>query len=127
MNTTEQRNEDICLDYETKEINELARTYGLSSKRIKQILDEKHVERRPPSVGERRIISTPHSKIGLHLFSFREQRELTPIQAANEIGWSMIKLRRTEQGLQEIELLDLLILLQYTRTNLVHILENKHG
>lgn len=127
MNVTEQRNEDICLDYETKDINELARTYGLSSKRIKQILDEKNIERRPLTGGERRIISAPHSKIGLHLFNFRKGRELSPHQAASEIGWSMIKLRRIEQGLQEIELLDLLVLLQYTKTNLVHILENKHG
>ncbi len=46
MQTIEQRNEDICHDYNTMEVAELARTYGLSSKRVKQILDEKEVSRR---------------------------------------------------------------------------------
>lgn len=83
MQTIEQRNADICHDYNTMEVAELARTYGLSSKRIKQILDEKEISRRPRLAGEKRIISMAHSVVGLNLYSFREAKGTAPL-VANE-------------------------------------------
>lgn len=127
MQTNEERDNDICHDYKSTEISELARSYGLSPKRIKQILDEKNVERRPRLTGEKRIISQVHSLIGLHLYSFREAKGLEALVAANQMGWSMIKLRRIEQGLQEIELLDLIDIATYTKTPVAQLLERKHG
>jgi hypothetical protein len=106
LTSNEERDRDICSDYATIEVAELARIYGLSTKRIQQILAEHDIDRRPRLPGEKKIISQVHSLVGVTLFSHREARGIEAYPAANTLGWSVIKLRRIEQGLQEIELLD---------------------
>lgn len=51
MQTHDQRNEDICHDKKSMDVAELARTYGLFSKRIKPILDKKEISHLPRLVG----------------------------------------------------------------------------
>lgn len=122
------RDEYIVQDYsDGKDIREISRSYGLSSKRVIQILDENEVDRRPQRSGTRGPLSEFHRRLGLHLYNFRYDKGLEPVDVANKLGWSIIKLRKVEQGTTELELLDILDVESYTKTPLSDILKGAHA
>lgn len=123
-----ERDSYLCQDYEDgKEIHELARSYGLSEKRISQILQAGGITRRPRVLNHKKSLSREHTRIGIHLYTHRHRLDIGVTDAANDLGWSVIKLRKVEQGATEIELLDLLDIAAYTQTKASELLEEKRG
>lgn len=126
--TTTSRNEYVCQDYaDGMEINELARTYGVSERRISQILVEHRVPRRPKNPVDKKPVSAQHVRLGLYLYNFRFDRGTEPHEAANALGWSVIKLRKIEKGVTSVELLDLFDIAAYTETSYGELLEKAYG
>lgn len=127
MNTTH-RDSYLCQDYlDGKEINELARSYGISERRVSQILYQNDITRRPRAASEKKPLSAEHARLGLHLYTHRFERGVEVYDAANELGWSVIKLRKVEKGTTEVELLDLLDIAAYTGVQIGELLEKTHG
>lgn len=111
------RDNFLCQDYKDgKEINELARSYGLSERRISQILSHRNIPRRPRPMAGKKALSQVHTRIGLHLYTYRFNKKLEAMEAADAIGWGVIKLRKVEKGVREVEILDLLDIAAYTQT-----------
>jgi hypothetical protein len=109
----------ICQDYaDGKEVPELARTYGLSSRRITQILNAAGITRRKPKRRDKQALSKVHVRIGLHLYQFRKDKGVDLMDASNDLDPSSIKIRRIEKGTSELELLDLLNIAAYMELNL---------
>lgn len=111
-----ERNNCILMDHNSgKDPGQLAREHGLSRRRIQQILNElgvrkeslKNRQKADKSSIDVMPVSKLHAKIGLIVYQFRYDRNLSAVQAAEEIGWSMRKLRSVEQGLKDITLLDI--------------------
>lgn len=127
MNTTD-RDSCLCQDYlDGTEIHELARTYGISERRVSQILYGQGIARRPRATSEKKPLSAEHARLGLHLYSHRFDRGVEVYDAANELGWSVIKLRKVEKGTTDVELLDLLDIAAYTGVQIGELLEKTHG
>ncbi len=119
MKTTE-RDTYICQDYsDGKEISELARSYGISDRRVAQILRANGVQLRPRSAEEKKPLSPLHARIGMHLYNYRFDRGFEPYSASMEMGWSMLKLRKVEKGVTELELLDLVDIAAFTGCKIV--------
>jgi len=128
MTSNIERDNYICQDYQDgKQLHELARCYGLSEKRVSQILVENNIPRRPRTLRNKKSLSRTHTRIGVHLYTFRHKMDVGVTDAANDLGWSVIKLRKVEQGTTEIELLDLLDIAAYTQTKIGNILEDNDG
>ncbi|NOD70158.1 hypothetical protein [Ruegeria sp. HKCCD7303] len=124
MKTTE-RDTYICQDYsDGKEISELARSYGISDRRVAQILRANEVQLRPRTTEEKKPLSPLHVRLGMHLYNYRFNRGLEPYDAATEMGWSMLKVRKVEKGVTELELLELIDIAKYTQTTLDEILSS---
>ena len=107
----EQRDNYIIEEYLSgKDTREIARTYQLTNRRVLQILKDQGVELRPRNV-ERKFNMTPvsgaHEAIGRMLIEHRYDRDLTQHDVANRLAWPVSKLRKVEQGVAELELLDL--------------------
>ena len=61
----EQRDAYLCQDYlDGTKINELARSYGLSERRVSQILQANNVPRRPRPQGGKKPLSHEHARLG---------------------------------------------------------------
>lgn len=128
MNETNDRDSFLCQDYgDGREIHELARSYGISERRVSQILKANEITRRPRASTDKKPLSAEHARIGLHLHKHRFERNLDPHTAANELGWSVIKLRKVEKGTTEVELLDLLDIAAYTEVDVGKLLEKTNG
>lgn len=128
MTTPQQRDDYLCQDYVSgTEIHELSRSYGISERRVSQILREHGVPRRARLGFEKKPLSAEHARIGLHLHKFRFSRHRDPHTAANELGWSVIKLRKVEKGTTDVELLDLLDIAAYTEISIEKLLEKTNG
>ena len=124
MNTSS-RDDDLCQDYKDgMEINELARAYGLSERRVSQILRSNGIDRRPRRSGGKKALSSMHVRLGLHLYHYRHQNQIDLCVAADEIGWSSIALRKVENGTKEVELLDLIDIAAFTNTPVEKLLAN---
>jgi len=122
------RDQYICDDYTTgKEVHELSRAYGISERRVGQILQANGITRRPRSLIAKASLSQVHTRVGLHLYTFRFNKGIGPHDAANDLGWTVIKLRKIEKGTTEVELLDLLDIAAYTETRLMEIIDKTHG
>lgn len=121
------RNKCICEDYtDGKEIPELSRTYGITNKRVRQILNEHEIERRTPKRGRYApVLSRVHERIGLDLYHYRAERGIEAVDAANDLGWNVIKLQRVEAGQKELELLDIINLATFLETTVSHLLREK--
>ena len=123
----EQRDGFICQDYQDgKDIHELSRSHGLSERRISQILQLHNIPRRPRTVSEKRSLSRGHVRLGLHLYSHRFERGIDLFDAAEELGWSAIKLRKVEKGTTDVELLDLMDIAAYTQMKIGELLEKAY-
>lgn len=113
------RDKYLCQDYrDGKDINELARSYGISERRVAQILRKQGVTLRARSLTEKKPLSAEHARIGMHLYNYRFDRGIEPYEASLQIGWSMLKLRKVEKGVSELELLDLLDIAAYSGVEL---------
>lgn len=104
--TTERDNELVEAYLTGRTIDDISRTYGLSQRRIHQILDARGVKRTKRRVpGEVATISKLHQKIGLRVYNYYYDRGLTRVQAADKLGISPVRLRRIELGAADLELL----------------------
>ena len=111
------RNHGILQDYnEGMDVSQLSRSYGIGERRILQILESEGAKIRPRQPGQATTISQRHVKIGLHLYEYRISEGLDPTEAAEKLGWSMIKMRKVEKGASTLELLDLIDISAYTKT-----------
>lgn len=81
-NSTIERDQYICQDYtDGMEIHELSRTYGVSERRISQILSENNITRRPRSTQQKSALSNHHTRLIWASTS-------TPTGATDDLGWS---------------------------------------
>jgi len=116
------RNMNICQDaIDGRPPAEIARAYGLSQRRVQQILRERNVRKtsiRPSGYLPMSPITRLHARIGKSVYDKRFERQQRLTEAAEEIGWSAIKLRRVEQGVHDITLLDLQDLVAYLDTTI---------
>lgn len=127
MNNNE-RDEYICQEYKDGvAVGEISRSYGISERRVTQILRENGVAMRPRNQKAKRPLSATHARIGLHLYNHRFDRGIELHSAANDLGWSAIKLRKVEKGTREVELLDLLDIAAYTGVKVGELLEKTNG
>lgn len=127
MNNNE-RDQYVCQDYlDGKEIHELSRIYGLSERRISQILKANKITRRPRNSVEKKALSREHARLGIHLYTFRFDRGIDLFDAADDLGWSAIKLRKIEKGTANVELLDLMDVAAYTEVKIGELLEKTNG
>ena len=103
------RNEYIREDHKDgKDIGQIAREHGLSTRRIQQILKEMGIRNtRLKSSTEANPISKLHAKIGIRTYNHRYDKFISVSDAAKMIGWSVQKLRRVEKGFVDITLLDM--------------------
>jgi hypothetical protein len=123
-----QRDEFVCQDYhDGKDIHELSRTHGLSERRISQILKDRGIIRRPRNSTQKKPLSREHARLGLYLYTFRLEKGFDVYDAANDLGWSRIKLRKIENGIKEVELLDLMDISAYTHTTIEELLGKFNG
>jgi hypothetical protein len=123
-----QRDIYVGQDYrEGKEIHELSRSYGLSERRISQILQIRGIPRRPRTSSEKKALSRQHSRIGIHLYNFRFEHNIELFKAVEDLGWSGITIRKVEKGTKELELLDLMDIAAYTQVKIGELLENTNG
>lgn len=101
----------------------MARTYGLSEKRIKQILKVRKIPRRAyKKLTDKQAISQVHVRIGLCLYTYRMDHGIELFEAANDLERSMIRIRKIEKGTSPIELLDLIDIASYTGTTVSELL-----
>lgn len=126
MTIMAQRDRDICQEYlEGKEIQELARTYGVGDRRISQILTAAEIKRRSPRGRERKPLSRVHVRVGLKLYQHREDRQLQCTEVGNDLEMSAIRVRKIEKGLAPVELLDLQNLAAYLGVSIQELLEEQ--
>jgi hypothetical protein len=110
---TKRRDSLLIEDYLTgTTVTEIAREHSLSVRRVHQILKEAQVVLRERTA-ERPTISQQHERIGDMLSTYIFLNQLQPNEVANDLGWNFRKVRRVQQGIAELELLDLLDLSAY--------------
>ncbi len=127
MTRSEMKERDltICQDArDGKTASEIARAYGLSPRRVQQILRERNIRNtriRPTGHLQATPISRVHAKIGRAVYEHRFHRHQRLSDAAEQIGWSAIKLRRVEQGVHDLTLLDMQDLAEYLKTTAIEL------
>lgn len=119
-----ERDQYIVQDYQAgQDLKTLSRSYGVTERRISQVLKEQGVAvKRRHREFEREPISSQHERIGRHLVDFRFEKDIDRREAANQLGWGYHKLRKVEEGVAELELLDLLDISTYTETPINEVL-----
>ena len=106
-------------------VKSLARSYGLSDRRIMQILNGQGVEIRPRLKRfEIEPISKQHERIGRSIADYVFDNEIDLYQASIAIGWNFSKLRKTIEGIIDIELLDLLDIASYTNRTVAQVISD---
>lgn len=122
MSITSERNSDIIHDYTSgRTALELSRTYGLSEPRIRQIVSGVKKTKR---LGDKRPISDAHRRLGMAVYDFRFDNQMTRRSVAARLGWSVAKLFNMEQGFIDPTLLDLQDLASFMKRNLGELLDN---
>jgi hypothetical protein len=122
----EDRDQYIIQDYKAQtSVKSLARSYGLSDRRIMQILNGQGVEIRPRLKRfEIEPISKQHERIGRFIADYVFDNEIDLYQASIAIGWNFSKLRKTFEGIIDIELLDLLDIASYTNRTVAQVISD---
>lgn len=117
---TRERDEFIVNDYTAgRDVSELAREHGVSPRRVQQILSSHSVPLRQRRASrDKSPISRKHELIGQRLTNHMYDADLQPNDVANDLGWSFQKVWMIQQGIAEIELLDLLDLCAYVGDDL---------
>lgn len=112
----ELRDNYIVQDYAAgMDIKAIARDQGISDRRVMQILKSNGVEFRARKKRfEMKPISQAHERIGRMLVDHRFDNETEQHEAASDLGWSLLKLKKPEEGIIELELLDLMDVAAYT-------------
>jgi hypothetical protein len=120
------RDQYIIQDYKAQtSVKSLARSYGLSDRRIMQILNGQGVEIRPRLKRfEIEPISKQHERIGRSIADYVFDNEIDLYQASIAIGWNFSKLRKTIEGIIDIELLDLLDIASYTNRTVAQVISD---
>jgi hypothetical protein len=120
------RDQYIIQDYKAQtSVKSLARSYGLSDRRIMQILNGQGVEIRPRLKRfEIEPISKQHERIGRFIADYVFDNEIDLYQASIAIGWNFSKLRKTIEGIIDIELLDLLDIASYTNRTVAQVISD---
>jgi hypothetical protein len=121
------RDQYIIQDYKAQtSVKSLARSYGLSDRRIMQILNGQGVEIRPRLKRfEIEPISKQHERIGRFIADYVFDNEIDLYQASIAIGWNFSKLRKTIEGIIDIELLDLLDIASYTNRTVAQVISDE--
>lgn len=99
----------------------LARAYGLSEPRIRQIVAGVEKDRKSR---ERRPVSEAHKRLGLKIYNHRWDNQLTKKAVADKLGWSVSKLHNLEQGLIDPTLTDLQDIATFMKLELGEVLKN---
>lgn len=126
----EMRDLRIKVEYlvDKQEIAALARLHGMSEKRITQILQEQGVTlRKRTRDNTHRPISRLHERIGLRLYDFRVENEISLDTASIDLQMSKIRLRRIEKGEQILDILDVQNIAAYLGTSVTKLLGEKDG
>jgi hypothetical protein len=120
------RDQYIIQDYKAQtSVKSLARSYGLTDRRIMQILQGNNVEIRPRLKRfEIEPISKQHERIGRSIADYMFDNEVDLYQASNALGWSYGKLRKTIEGITDIELLDLMDIASYTERTVAQVMSD---
>jgi hypothetical protein len=120
------RDQYIIQDYKAQtSVKSLARSYGLTDRRIMQILQGNNVEiRRRPKRFEKSPISKQHERIGRSIADYMFDNEVDLYEASNALGWSFSKLRKTIEGITDIELLDLMDIASYTERTVAQVMSD---
>ena len=125
INGNSERDIFICQDYASgKEINELSRTYGLSERRVSQILTAADIVRRPRKGREKQALSRLHARIGLHLYHYAKENGFDKRDVANDLEKTAIHVGKVYRGLVPLELLDLLDIAAYTQTSVAELIKD---
>jgi ribosome-binding protein aMBF1 (putative translation factor) len=100
---------------------ELARAFGLSEPRIRQIVAglKKGKQGR-----EHRPVSDAHKRLGRKVYDYRFDRELSRRFVADKLGWSLSKLANLEEGVVDPTLLDIQDLATFMNINIGELLNN---
>lgn len=126
MNTAER---DRCIreDYvqDRKEVQELARAYGLTTRRIQQIIVAGNIPLRKPRRGV--PVSSGHERIGRLLYNYRFDRGISNLDAARDLGWSIIRLRNVERGLADITVTELIDISAYIGRSAAELCKELNG
>lgn len=126
--STETRDSYLCEDYASgTEIGELSRMYGICERRVGQILRLNNIPVRPRPVKEKKPLSSQHTRLGLHLYHYRHERGVEPREAADNLGWFVLKLRKVEMGTTSVELLDLYDIAANTETRIEELVKQYYG
>jgi hypothetical protein len=120
------RDQYIIQDYKAQtSVKSLARSNGLTDRRIMQILNGHGVEIRPrPKRFEIEPISKQHERIGRSIADYMFDNEVDLYEASNALGWSFSKLRKTIEGITDIELLDLIDIASYTNRTVAQVMSD---
>jgi hypothetical protein len=120
------RDHYIIQDYKAQtSVKSLARSNGLTDRRIMQILNGHGVEIRPrPKRFEIEPISKQHERIGRSIADHMFDNEVDLYEASNALGWSFSKLRKTIEGITDIELLDLMDIASYTNRTVAQVMSD---
>jgi len=121
MNITT-RNQNIIECYLAGQTaTELARAFGLSEPRIRQIVAglKKGKQGR-----ENRPVSDAHKRLGRKVYDHRFDRELSRRHVAEKLGWSLSKLANVEEGMVDPTLLDIQDLAAFMNINIGELLNN---
>ncbi len=100
---------------------DLARSYGLSEPRIRQIVAGINKGRQTKT---NRPISDAHKRLGRKVYDFRFDNQLTRRYMASKLGWSIAKLHNVEEGIVDPTLLDLQDLATFMKLNLGELINN---
>jgi len=116
-----ERNEEIVELYRYgSTATQLARTFGLSEIRIRQIVEgvkkEKKVEEKP--------ITQAHRRLGVMICDYRFDHHIDRTAMAKKLGWSVRKLARLDQGYFDPTMLDLQDLATYMKKDLGELINN---
>lgn len=98
----------------------LARSFGLSHQRIRQIVEgvkkEKKIEEKP--------ITQAHRRLGVMICDYRFDHHVDRTVMAKKLGWSVRKLARLDQGYLDPTMLDLQDLATYMKKDLGELINN---
>ena len=103
----------------------IASSFGLSVSHVRAVLAKTKAVKGVKHLTEaERVIDVTHLKIGNRLYACRFQRLRDAQQAADQIGWSVKRLRGVEKGTSALTLIDLQSIADYMDISLPDLFKN---
>ena len=127
MNTTirnQQMKEEFLLD--RRSTTELARMYGMTERRVRQILEEQDVRINQKSrikSDTSQPISKLHIRIGQRLYDYRFTEGFELEEVSLSLNMTKVRIRKIEKGEQELELMDLQNIARYLGMTVSQLIE----